>query len=97
MEHLLYIYDFDYMTVSFGFSDTLLTASVSSISSELDELSLVAAGGSLGLVRLSVGYTRSAVMPLLRVSDPLSVQAALRLDSKDSAEAPPQRRLPRYF
>lgn len=57
MEHLLYIYDFDYMTVSFGFSDTLLTTSASSISSELDELSLVAAGGSLGLVRLSVGYT----------------------------------------
>jgi methionine-gamma-lyase len=57
MEHLQNIEDFGYMAVSLGFSDTLMSASASSTSSELDEASLRAAGISPGLVRLSVGYT----------------------------------------
>jgi len=57
MEHLQKIEDFGYMAVSLGYSDTLMSASASSTSSELDEASLRAAGISPGLVRLSVGYT----------------------------------------
>jgi len=57
MEHLQNVEDFGYMAVSLGFSDTLMSASASSTSSELDEASLRAAGISPGLVRLSVGYT----------------------------------------
>jgi len=57
MEHLQNVEDFGYMAVSLGFSDTLMSASASSTSSELDELSLAAAGISPGLVRLSAGYT----------------------------------------
>jgi methionine-gamma-lyase len=57
MEHLQNIEDFGYMAVSLGFSDTLMSASASSTSSELDAESLKRAGISPGLVRLSVGYT----------------------------------------
>lgn len=57
MEHLQNVEDFGYMAVSLGFSDTLMSASASSTSSELDAVSLAAAGISPGLVRLSVGYT----------------------------------------
>ena len=57
MEHLQNVEDFGYMAVSLGFSDTLMSASASSTSSELDEMSLRAAGISPGWVRLSVGYT----------------------------------------
>jgi methionine-gamma-lyase len=57
MEHLQNTEDFGYMAVSLGFSDTLMSASASSTSSELDEESLRAAGISPGLVRLSIGYT----------------------------------------
>ncbi|MEY3976752.1 MAG: hypothetical protein RLZZ33_1807 [Pseudomonadota bacterium] len=57
MEHLQNIEDFGYMAVSLGFSDTLMSASASSTSSELDELALTRAGISPGLVRLSIGYT----------------------------------------
>ena len=57
MEHLQNIEDFGYMAVSLGFSDTLMSASASSTSSELDAAALEAAGISPGLVRLSVGYT----------------------------------------
>jgi methionine-gamma-lyase len=59
MEHLQNVEDFGYMAVSLGFSDTLMSASASSTSSELDEVSLRAAGISPGWVRLSVGYTGS--------------------------------------
>jgi methionine-gamma-lyase len=45
------------MAVSLGFSDTLMSASASSTSSELDEGALRAAGISPGWVRLSAGYT----------------------------------------
>jgi methionine-gamma-lyase len=57
MEHLQNVEDFGYMAVSLGFSDTLMSASASSTSSELDAQSLERAGISPGLVRLSVGYT----------------------------------------
>ncbi|MFZ9993250.1 MAG: aminotransferase class I/II-fold pyridoxal phosphate-dependent enzyme [Steroidobacteraceae bacterium] len=57
MEHLQNVEDFGYMAVSLGFSDTLMSASASSTSSELDAESLKRAGISPGLVRLSVGYT----------------------------------------
>lgn len=59
MEHLQNTEDFGYMAVSLGFSDTLMSASASSTSSELDEESLRRAGISPGLVRLSIGYTGS--------------------------------------
>lgn len=57
MEHLQNVEDFGYMAVSLGFSDTLMSASASSTSSELDAEALARAGISPGLVRLSVGYT----------------------------------------
>jgi methionine-gamma-lyase len=57
MEHLQNKEDFGYMAVSLGFSDTLMSASASSTSSELDEQALLRAGISPGLVRLSIGYT----------------------------------------
>jgi methionine-gamma-lyase len=57
MEHLQNAEDFGYMAVSLGFSDTLMSASASSTSSELDEGALKAAGISPGWVRLSAGYT----------------------------------------
>lgn len=57
MEHLQNVEDFGYMAVSLGFSDTLMSASAASTSSELDEESLRKAGISPGLVRLSIGYT----------------------------------------
>lgn len=57
MEHLQNTEDFGYMAVSLGFSDTLMSASASSTSSELDEGALRAAGISPGWVRLSAGYT----------------------------------------
>jgi methionine-gamma-lyase len=57
MEHLQNRESFGYMAVSLGFSETLMSASASSTSSELDEKSLAQAGISSGLVRLSVGYT----------------------------------------
>ena len=57
MEHLQNVEDFGYMAVSLGFSDTLMSASASSTSSELDAEALTRAGISPGLVRLSVGYT----------------------------------------
>ena len=57
MEILQNEHTFGYMAVSLGFSDTLMSASASSTSSELDAAALEAAGISPGLVRLSVGYT----------------------------------------
>ena len=48
MEHLQNVEDFGYMAVSLGYSDTLMSASASSTSSELDEASLRAAGISPG-------------------------------------------------
>lgn len=57
MEHLQNTEDFGYMAVSLGFSDTLMSASASSTSSELDEGALRAAGISPGWVRMSAGYT----------------------------------------
>lgn len=57
MEHLQNAEDFGYMAVSLGFSDTLMSASASSTSSELDEGALRAAGISPGWVRMSAGYT----------------------------------------
>lgn len=50
---------FGYMAVSLGFSDTLMSCSAASTSSELPEEALVAAGISPGLVRMSLGYTGS--------------------------------------
>lgn len=50
-------YRFGYMAVSLGYSDTLMSCSASSTSSEMDEVSRREAGISPGLVRISVGYT----------------------------------------
>jgi methionine-gamma-lyase len=57
MEHLQNAEDFGYMAVSLGFSETLMSASAASTSSEMDDESLAKAGISRGLVRMSVGYT----------------------------------------
>lgn len=57
MEHLQNAEDFGYMAVSLGFSDTLMSASASSTSSEMDDVGLAAAGIGRGLVRVSAGYT----------------------------------------
>ncbi len=48
---------FGLMAVSLGYSETLMSCSASSTSSEMPEQELVKAGISPGLVRLSVGYT----------------------------------------
>ena len=48
---------FGLMAVSLGFSETLMSCSASSTSSELDADAMRAAGISPGLVRVSVGYT----------------------------------------
>lgn len=57
MEHLQNAEDFGYMAVSLGFSETLMSASAASTSSEMDDESLAKAGISRGLVRISAGYT----------------------------------------
>jgi methionine-gamma-lyase len=43
--------------VSLGFSETLMSASAASTSSEMPEEELRKAGIAAGLVRLSIGYT----------------------------------------
>ncbi len=48
---------FGLMAVSLGFSETLMSCSAASTSSELPEDELEKAGISPGLVRLSIGYT----------------------------------------
>jgi len=50
---------FGYMAVSLGYSDTLMSCSASSTSSEMDEAALREAGIMPGLVRMSIGYTGS--------------------------------------
>lgn len=57
MEHLQNREDFGYMAVSLGFSETLMSNSAVSTSSEMDPESLAQAGISRGLVRISAGYT----------------------------------------
>jgi methionine-gamma-lyase len=57
MEHLQNRHGFGFMAVSLGYSDTLMSASGASTSSELTEDALVDAGIGPGLVRLSMGYT----------------------------------------
>jgi methionine-gamma-lyase len=57
MEHLQNAESFGFMAVSLGFSETLMSASAASTSSEMDDASLASAGISRGLVRLSLGYT----------------------------------------
>ncbi len=57
MEHLQNHESFGFMAVSLGYADTLMSASASSTSSEMDEAGLAQAGISPGLVRLSVGFT----------------------------------------
>jgi methionine-gamma-lyase len=68
MEHLQNVEDFGYMAVSLGFSDTLMSASASSTSSELDAAALAQAGISPGLVRLSVGYTGDLAERLMQLT-----------------------------
>jgi methionine-gamma-lyase len=48
---------FGLMAVSLGFSETLMSASAASTSSEMPEAELKRAGIAPGLVRLSIGYT----------------------------------------
>lgn len=57
MEHLQNRHGFGFMAVSLGYSDTLMSASGASTSSELPEDALEDAGIGAGLVRLSMGYT----------------------------------------
>ncbi len=57
MEHLQNRESFGFMAVSLGFAETLMSASASSTSSEMDEAGLKQAGISPGLVRFSVGFT----------------------------------------
>lgn len=52
-------YSFGYMAVSLGYSDTLMSCSALSTSSEMDAGALHRAGVKPGLVRLSIGYTGS--------------------------------------
>jgi methionine-gamma-lyase len=52
-------YSFGYMAVSLGFSDTLMSCSAASTSSEMGDDALETAGISPGLVRISIGYTGS--------------------------------------
>ncbi|PIE19060.1 MAG: cystathionine beta-lyase [Proteobacteria bacterium] len=48
---------FGFVAVSLGYSESLLSCSASSTSSELDDDAMKAAGISPGLVRIAVGYT----------------------------------------
>jgi methionine-gamma-lyase len=57
MEHLQLREKFGFIAVSLGFTDTLMSASASSTSSEMSPEDLARAGISPGLVRLSVGIT----------------------------------------
>ena len=57
MEHLQLNEKFGFIAVSLGFTDTLMSASASSTSSEMSEEDLAHAGISPGLVRISVGIT----------------------------------------
>ena len=57
MEHLQNRHGFGFMAVSLGYSDTLMSASGASTSSELPDDALEDAGIGAGLVRLSMGYT----------------------------------------
>ena len=57
MEHLRNAEDFGYMAVSLGYSETPMSASAASTSSEMDDESLAKAGIPRGLVRMSIGYS----------------------------------------
>jgi methionine-gamma-lyase len=57
MEHLQLKEKFGFIAVSLGFTDTLMSASASSTSSEMSPEDLERAGISPGLVRISVGIT----------------------------------------
>jgi methionine-gamma-lyase len=57
MERLQNGYRFGYMAVSLGYSDTLMSCSGSSTSSELTDADKAAAGIPPGYIRISVGYT----------------------------------------
>ncbi len=50
---------FGLMAVSLGYSETLMSCSAASTSSELPEEELARAGIRPGLVRISIGYTGS--------------------------------------
>ncbi|MCH9693204.1 MAG: aminotransferase class I/II-fold pyridoxal phosphate-dependent enzyme [Gammaproteobacteria bacterium] len=52
-------YGFGYMAVSLGYSETLMSCSASSTSSELNQQALETAGITPGLLRISIGYTGS--------------------------------------
>jgi methionine-gamma-lyase len=57
MRRLQNEHQFGLMAVSLGFSETLMSCSAASTSSEIPEEELVRAGVAPGLVRLSIGYT----------------------------------------
>jgi methionine-gamma-lyase len=59
MEYLQHKHRFGFMAVSLGYSETLMSCSGSSTSSELTDDEQRAAGISPGLVRISLGYTGS--------------------------------------
>ena len=57
MEYLQNEQGFGYMAVSLGYADSLISCPAASTASEMDENTLMQAGISPGLVRISVGYT----------------------------------------
>ena len=71
MEHLQNRHGFGFMAVSLGYSDTLMSASGASTSSELPEDALDDAGIGPGLVRLSLGYTGTLEQRWAQLEDAL--------------------------
>jgi methionine-gamma-lyase len=73
MEHLQHREKFGFIAVSLGFTDTLMSASASSTSSEMSTEDLGRAGISPGLVRLSVGITGSLEQRLEQLESAIRV------------------------
>jgi methionine-gamma-lyase len=69
------------MAVSLGYSETLMSCSASSTSSEMPDEELAKAGIRPGLVRLSIGYTGALEQ---RWSQLRSVLARMGLVSRDA-------------
>jgi len=73
MEHLQLKEKFGFIAVSLGFTDTLMSASAYSTSSEMSPEDLERAGISPGLVRMSVGITGTLEQRLAQLDAALAV------------------------
>lgn len=71
-------YRFGMMAVSLGFSETLMSCSASSTSSEMPEDELRRAGVLPGLVRISIGYTGSVEQRWSQLESALQKMAIIR-------------------